>query len=41
MLEGGSPEDSHVVCWVGELEEDGEPLANLGRGLGQSKKDER
>ena len=41
LLEGGSPEDSHVVCWVGELEEDGETLANLGRGLGQSKKDER
>ena len=45
LLEGGSPEDSHVVGGVGELEEDGEAFAKLRfalwRGLGQSEQDER
>ena len=41
LLEGGSPEDSHVVGGMGELEEDGQTFANLRGGLGQGQEDER
>ena len=42
LLEGGSPEDGHVVGGVGELEEDGQAVgAALGGGLGQGEEGER
>ena len=42
LLEGGSPEDGHVVGGVGELEEDGEAVGvALGGGLGQGQEGER